>query len=165
MDVPQRNNEELILIIPMNLKNRFKNSQVPNWCSDLDETHLKIAWENDGSIYLLDTQSPFALEKGFFSNSKHIFRFKYVSSGGGIYYYFAIEDKVMHFNEHTFKAESVPGLQILKTVSIKDDELHSIQWQDDVLPFQSNNDPMYAVAQMAKKNALKSAPNYLKYID
>ena len=149
----------------MNLQQRFRGCVVPQWCSDLDDINLKVAWEKDASMYLLDLKSPFSLKKGFLSNSMHAFRFKFIGASGSIYYFFAIEDKVHKINESTLSAELVDGLQILKTVSVKDETIKEIQWKDDVLPFQGKSDPMYSLYLLAKSNALKTAPNYLNFIE
>jgi len=144
------------------LREKYILSNVPAWCQDLDEDNLIEACRVNGASYLIDTKSPFALKQGLFEKPHYAFRFKYVSTKGDTFFYFAVGGKVMKVTD-SLKVKQVPGIQIYETVIIVDNVLSEFTWKDDVLEFQSNSDPMYMVYESAKKYPQKSAPFYLQF--
>ena len=144
----------------MKIAEIFDHQEVPAWCADIEEKSLKIVGENNGSIYLLDLMSPYPMKKGFFGASQFVFRFKYLTPSGRYFLFLALEAKVPHANPRTLRVEEVPGLHILRCVTVNDDELSEHSWRDDMLPFQGEADPMQRLARAAKDNALAIPPRY-----
>ena len=149
----------------MRIDEIYRESNVPNWCADLDENNLKSMWEKDGALYAIDTKSPYPLKKNFFSKSDYVFRLKYESSKGDIFYFVAVERMMPKFNESTFQTEESKGIHILKAAGVRDGMLEEISWRDDILHFQGSNDPMYKCFQGAKKYEQKDPPDYFSYVD
>lgn len=149
----------------MDLKNTYLTSVVPLWCQDLNDAHLRTVWKRENSFYAIDIESSYPTKRNLFKTANHIFRVKYASSRGGIFYFLMVISDVPYTNPQTFRQEWVPGVQILGCVTIKNGNLTDYDWEDTHCRFQSVDDPMYKLAEAAKRYEKKQPPFYIKFIN
>ena len=148
----------------MNLAIAYLSSNVPAYFQDLDEDHLRTVWQQGASYYAIDSKSSYPLKKGFLRNSEYIFRFKYSSSSGSVFYFVAVERKVPTVDRNSARPIMVDGVEILKCATVKDGKLLTHTWRDDFLPIQGDGDPMFKLVTFAKQYESKSAPFYLSLL-
>jgi hypothetical protein len=136
----------------MTLKDKF-GPIVPMWCADLDESNLFLVCNRGESSYFLDTKSAALFNKSFFNSGTPIFRFKYLTKDGTYFYTGVIE------------ADGA-GLHIYKSVIVDSKGFRNYQWNEDILLYQGNQDPMQMLADAARKyakqNGYKNLPDYIE---